>query len=206
MKLSVLSTLALGVAVVTMAACTQTMPRGYKYQDDTPLSSPQPSSPWNDKAVIHDTENMATSTAAWQGAVFDVLDKLKPALPVDGTPIILIAKPPFSAQDIAFDHYLRQGLMQKGMNLTTTTGSAYVLEFDTAPLSEGKAMERAIKEAGYQHVKGASVKGIYLLEARLKQATGAIPAAEAVITAVIPYENAGYTDLTSGPKRKGVND
>ncbi len=101
---------------------TQSMGKGYRYQDSTPLSSPAPSSPWVRSAVIHDTEKMSASTAAWQGAVYELVAQIEPTLPKDGTPINLTSKGAGLTKDInnaSLDHYLRQSLIQRGYNLTT---------------------------------------------------------------------------------------
>jgi hypothetical protein len=109
--------------MLLLSACsTQFMPKGYKYQDDTPLSSPAPSSPWDKSAVISNTENISAQTAAWQGAVYELLEKLEPNLPKDGTPLNLTAAGyglMKEEKDNSLDHYLRQVLLQKGYNLTT---------------------------------------------------------------------------------------
>lgn len=101
---------------------TQSMGKGYRYQDNTPLSSPAPSSPWVKSAVIKDTEKMATSTAAWQGAVYELVAQLEPNLPKDGTPLNLTSTGYGLTVDVdntTLDHYLRQSLIQRGYNLTT---------------------------------------------------------------------------------------
>ena len=118
-------------SLLALSACAaQSYPKGYRYQDDTPLSSPQPSSPWDDKAVIHDTEKMATNTAAWQGAVYELVDKLEPHLPKDGTPLNITAENGLLKGDTsnnALDHYLRQTLIQRGYNLTTISNAGLIL-------------------------------------------------------------------------------
>ncbi len=101
---------------------TQSMGKGYGYQDGTPLSSPAPSSPWVKSAVITDTEKMATSTAAWQGAVYELVSQLEPILPKDGTPLNLTSDEfglMVNVDNTTLDHYLRQSLIQHGYNLTT---------------------------------------------------------------------------------------
>lgn len=80
-----------GGSLLVLAACDPVgtpgwMPNGYRFQDDTPLSSPAPSRPWVDEAAIHDTEKLASNTAAWQGAVFELVEKISPSLPTDGSP------------------------------------------------------------------------------------------------------------------------
>lgn len=103
-------------------ASYQSMPKGYTYQDDTPLSSPAPSTPWDKTAEIIDTEKLGEQNAAWQGAAFELVDKMSPNLPKDGTPLNLSSEK-YSvlkgAMDNSLDHYLRQALIQKGYNLTS---------------------------------------------------------------------------------------
>lgn len=101
---------------------TQSMGKGYGYQDSTPLSSPAPSSPWVKSAVMSDTEKMAAGTAAWQGAVYELVSQLEASLPKDGTPLNLTSEDTGLMVDVnnaTFDHYLRQSLIQRGYNLTT---------------------------------------------------------------------------------------
>lgn len=167
--------LSLGTTALTITACapigaTQWMGRGYKYQDDTPLSSPAPSSPWLDEAVIHDTEKMATNNAAWQGSVYELVDALSPFLPTDGTPLTLTTVAPITAHDTALDHYLRQSLIQKGYNLTTTAGGGTTLTYDAT---------------------GPNKDGNYMLSASLSDSAKK-PLGNASVSAVLPYEKADY--------------
>lgn len=133
--------LAMSCSILLLSACSmQAMPKGYKYQDDTPLSSPAPSSPWNKTIVINNTENISAQTAAWQGAVYELLEKLEPNLPKDGTPLNL-SSDRYSfmkgAKDNSLDHYLRQALLQKGYNLTTIPDAGlhiiYLVERSKSP-------------------------------------------------------------------------
>jgi hypothetical protein len=110
-----------GGSLLVLAACDPVgtpgwMPNAYRFQDNTPLSSPAPSRPWVDEAVIHDTEKLASNTAAWQGAVFELVEKISPSLPTDGSPLFLQEPVVKTAQNQALDHYLRQALMQKGFH------------------------------------------------------------------------------------------
>ncbi len=101
---------------------TQSMPKGYTYQDNTPISSPAPSSPWYRVAAKNNTENISSGTAAWQGAVYELVDKMEPNLPKDGTPLNISSEKSnlmAGAKDNALDHYLRQAFIQRGYNLTT---------------------------------------------------------------------------------------
>lgn len=101
---------------------TQFMGKGYRYQDSTPLSSPAPSSPWIRAAVIGDTQKMAANTAAWQGAVYELVAQIEPTLPKDRTPLNLTSEGSELTRNVdsaTLDHYLRQSLIQRGYNLTT---------------------------------------------------------------------------------------
>ncbi len=163
-------TLTLTTSLVVLSGCTtfapQSMPKGYTYQDNTPLSSPAPSSPWHDKAVITNTENMGTNTAAWQGSVYELMDKMDANLPKDGSPLNLVAEDS-SNQSLAFDHYLRQTLIQKGYNLTTLPKTG-------TPLFYG------VKKAKDAHA--------YVLTTSLKDAKGDKTISSASVNAVLPFE------------------
>ncbi len=197
---------AVGVSLVTLCACSTVsnvlqpnwMPRGYAHQDNTPLSSPAPTAPWSDDAVIHNTDKMAASTAAWQGAVFELLDKATPFIPQDGAPLIVTTVPPYAPLDLSFDHYLRQGLMRKGYTLTTTAGTAPLLVFDIAPLTDASALKTAQSEAGFVAVKEANVNGMYLLSLIVQTPDGKTQTGKAYTTAVFPYENDTTEGWTAG--------
>jgi hypothetical protein len=105
---------------------TQSMPKGYRYQDSTPLSSPAPSTPWVKSAVMSNTNKISSSTAAWQGAAYELVDQMTPVLPKDGTALNLMRKRTHTPYDsvlspyyTSLDHYLRQVLLQQGYTLTT---------------------------------------------------------------------------------------
>ena len=146
------------------------MPKGYTYQDNTPLSSPQPSSPWVTSSVIGNTDTMATNATAWQGAIFELIAAMEPHLPKDGTPLNLSAKTGGTSRDphtLAFDHYLRQGLLQKGYTLTTEPKAGLAITYHIKP----------VKKAA----------NTYFLETTMKT-TNSLVASTAAITAILPHE------------------
>ena len=164
--------LTLGTSLVVLSGCTsffapQAMPKGYKYEDSTPLSSPAPSEPWSNKAVITNTENMATNTAAWQGAVYELVAAMEPNLPQDGSPLNLTADSTSSNQILALDHYLRQTLIQKGYNLTTLPQTG-------TPLFYGIQTDKKT--------------GNFILTTSLKDAKGDKVLSSASVNAVLPFE------------------
>lgn len=170
-------TVSLLAPLLTLSACApqgpnQWVPRGYSHQDNTPISSPAPSSPWLEEAEITDTEKLATSTAAWQGAVFEMIDGLSAALPSDGSPINVETMAPVTNQDLALDHYTRQALMQKNMTLTTTKGIGMTMMLNAEPLTKPEVLKQAKKMEGFEYIGTANVKGAYLLCARLMSADG----------------------------------
>ncbi len=147
------------IAVLSLSACTsvddmprsntrsnflstQSMPKGYRYQDNTPLSSPQPSSPWVNSAVIHDTDKMSSSTAAWQGAVYELVAKMEPHLPKDGTPLNMAPIKDGSPDNNTLDHYLRQALIQRGYNLTTIPDAGLQLSHQVAKSKTDKTNDK----------------------------------------------------------------
>ncbi len=192
-------TLVLSTSLLALAACTpqgpnQWMPKGYTYQDSTPISSPAPTSPWLDEAVIKDTENLAASTASWQGAVFELVDGLQAVLPVDGSPINVKDVPPVINQDLALDHYVRQAMIQKNLTLTTTDGIGLNLLIDSQPLTNADALAQAKTTPNFDYVDGMKLDGIYLLTAKLTDATGTV-LGQSKTVGVFPHEKAEYARL-----------
>lgn len=128
-------------SVLAISACTpqgpnQWIPKGYTYQDDTPITSPAPSSPWVKEAEITNTDALADNTAAWQGATFELLDGLSSVLSSNGSPIYVKQIAPVTNQDLALDHYVRQALIAKNVTLTTSENIAPVLWLDAQPLTQ----------------------------------------------------------------------
>lgn len=159
----------------------QSSPKGYTYQDDTPLSSPAPSSPWIASAVSHDTERMTTNAVAWKGAVFELVGRLEKTLPQNGAPIRVMPEEKWlagtSAHTTSFDHYLRQALIQKGYNLTTQPDAGALVM--------------------YKMTKDAAKKDTYVLTAMSQStsqaASRAVKAGTPVsvpvsVVAILPYE------------------
>lgn len=181
-------------SLVLLTACDPNMPMGwfpvgYTYEDDSPITSPAPSKPWMNEAVITSTEGLAASTAAWQGAVYELLDKAAPAL--GSTPIMLQARPPYTNQKQAFDHYLRQGLLQRGQVLQTMPTGAQVLTYDVLNLSNKETRDWAVAKLGAQAVPGADVPGADMKDVYLLRLTGATGLDEAVV-AVFAGEKTEY--------------
>ncbi|HPQ50641.1 MAG: hypothetical protein KDJ26_04175 [Alphaproteobacteria bacterium] len=191
--------LVLTAALFTLSACAQQspnqwIPRGYSYQDNTPLSSPAPSSPWLKEAEIQDTEKLAASTAAWQGAIFELVDGIQSALPVDGSPVNVKALPPVTNQDLALDHYVRQALIQKGLTLTTTQGIGLTLTINSQPLTNEAALKQAKTVPNFEYVEDMDVKGFYLLTAKLSDSYGTL-LGESKTVGVFPHEKAEYSRI-----------
>ncbi|MDD3019396.1 MAG: hypothetical protein PHX61_00285 [Alphaproteobacteria bacterium] len=191
--------LILSTSLLALAACTpqgpnQWMPKGYTHQDSTPISSPAPSSPWLDEAVIKDTESLASNTASWQGAVFELIDGLQPVLPVDGSPINVRIVPPVINQDLALDHYVRQAMIQKNLTLTTTDGLGLNLLIDSQPLTSPDALAQARTTPNFDYVEDMKLNGIYLLTAKLTDASGSV-LGESKTVGVFPHEKAEYFRL-----------
>ncbi len=185
-------------SLLMLAGCsspfaTGFLPTGYTYDDDTPITSPKPTQPWMDEAVITDTEALGANVAAWQGAVFELVDKLSPKLP-PGQPVALAVVHPVTAQKQALDHYLRQALMQRGVTLVPQEASAALVTYDALPLEKGDTHKLAVDRLGREAVPEAksNMKGIYLLRAVISTSPKALLADEAVI-AVLPGEKTEYS-------------
>ena len=185
-------------SLLMLAGCsspfaTSFLPTGYTYDDDTPITSPKPTQPWIDEAVITDTEALGANVAAWQGAVFELVDKISPKLP-PGQPVALAVVQPVTAQKQALDHYLRQALMQRGVTLVPQEASAALVTYDVLPLEKGDAHKLAVERLGREAVPEAksNMKGIYLLRAVLSTSPKNLLADEAAI-AVLPGEKTEYS-------------
>lgn len=167
---------------------TTWMPHGYKYDDNTPISSPAPTAPWNDDAVIVNTDQLASNQAAWQGAVFELMEKVAPQLsPADG-PIVLLARTPNTNQKQAFDHYLRQSLIQHGLTLATVPGPGPTIVYDVLPMSNEVTREFAAQKLGRDVVFKGDMRGIYLL----RITSVAQPAIDEAVVAVLAEEQSEY--------------
>lgn len=168
---------------------TNWMPHGYKYDDDTPISSPAPTTPWNNDAVLVNTDQLASNQAAWQGAVFELVDKLTGTLSPSDGPIVLLARTPATNQKQAFDHYLRQALTQRGFAITTTPGPGPTLVYDVLPMTSEITREFAAQKLGRDVVFKGDMSGIYLLRAR----TVAQPSVDEAVIAVLGEEQSEYS-------------
>ena len=188
-----------GGALLVLVACDPVgvpgwMPNGYRFQDNTPLSSPSPSRPWVDEAVIHDTEKLASNTAAWQGAVFELVEKISPSLPTDGSPLFLQEPIVKTAQNQALDHYLRQALMQKGFTLTTLPGFGHVLQATAGSLMEMDVLKQAQREDKFEKNSGVDLHDFYRLSLAIVGEKEAVLAKSSVI-ATLPFEKREYLRL-----------
>lgn len=187
-------TILLGGSLLTLAACNSLttpgwIPNGYRFQDDTPLSSPAPSRPWVEGAVIHDTEKLVTNTAAWQGAVFELVEKISPSLPMDGSPLYLRAPAVQSPQNQALDHYLRQALLQKGFTLTTTPGFGPTLQSSADSLTKPNILKLPKREDGFEPIWGTNLEDFYRLSLTVfKGGTGKAVLGKTSVVAALPFE------------------
>jgi hypothetical protein len=175
-------------AVALLSGCstfpTNFMPNGYTYEDDTPITSPGPTTPWLNDAVLVNTDQLASNQAAWQGAVFELVDKVAANLsPADG-PIVLLARTPASNQKQAFDHYLRQALIQRGFAVTTQPGPGPTLVYDVLPMKNEVTREFAAQRLGKDAIFRGNMEGIYLL----RVTSVAQPAIDEAVVAVLAEE------------------
>jgi hypothetical protein len=180
-------------ALALLSGCsvfpTNWMPHGYKYDDDTPITSSPPTTPWNNNAVIVNTDQLASNQAAWQGAVFELVEKLTVRLsPADG-PLVLLARTPATNQKQAFDHYLRQALIQRGFKISSVPGPGPTLVYDVLPMTNEVTREFAAQRLGRDVVFKGNMQGIYLLRVR----TVAQPAIDEAVVAVLGEEQSEYS-------------
>lgn len=184
-------------ATLLLGACsspfsTNWLASGYTHDDDSPITSPRPSQPWDSSAEIKDTEILATNTAAWQGAVFELVDKLLPGLPA-GQPLALQTEGAVTAQKQAMDHYLRQALLRHGVTVTSPGASAATLVYNVRPLGNDEVYALALKRLGPDLVpaRESSRKGFYLLQAGLASGL-AKGSGDELVLAVLPGEKVEY--------------
>lgn len=183
-------------SLALLAACDSTfatnwVPVGYKYQDDTPITTPAPSKPWLNDAVITNTDGISANTAAWQGAVFELIDKMSATVPAG--PVVLVARAPQTAQKQAFDHYLRQTLTQRGYTISTNPKAGTVVTYDAMSLENTAARTWAIKKLGVQAVPGAEVPGADMKDVYLLRVTTAGPViTDESVVAVLAGEKSEY--------------
>lgn len=168
------------------------MPNGYRFQDDTPLSSPAPTRPWVNEAEIKDAEKISANTAAWQASVSELLEKAVPLFPQDNQPFFIRASSSDTAQTQAFDHYLRQALVQKGYVLSTLSGQGHVLVIHVSGLQNAASLGKAVKEAQFEKVPGADLSKLYLLTLSLIGEKGGAASGTASVVASLPFEKAEY--------------
>lgn len=187
----------LTLAVLSLTACgaipTQYMPNGYRYQDDTPLSSPAPSRPWLDEAANPNLEDLGDSTAAWQGAVYELIDPLPGIIPPSGMPITLKTTPPSYVAESSFDHYLRQGLISYGYNVNSDSSApGTVIVYNAMPITNKEALKKAQAKYGKDAVSAKNTKGVYFLTLEVKSADGKTTIFEQSSLGVFPHDKAEY--------------
>lgn len=184
-------------ALMALTACdpglpTNWIPHGYKYQDDSPVTTPAPTQGWVNSSVITDTEGIAASTVAWQGAVFELTDKLSAGLPPGSGPLVLQARQPAgTAQKQALDHYLRQALIQRGYQLSTVPGSGTLVTYDALSLENEGTRDWVVKNLGPEAVPGTNMKEVYLLRATATTPKGE-PLTDQSVVAVLQGEKKEY--------------
>ena len=163
--------LSLGAMLSLLSACSsgntpQWMPRGYANQDDTPLSSPPLSFPWNAN-ISTNLDDMGANSNAWQGAAFDLLDALSPNLIKDGEPLSLSPQTS-SKEDRELDHYLRQALIKKGYTLTNQPITKNIIRCSVTKdnKKDGYNLTAIITEANGRRVTASSVKAALPFESQ----------------------------------------
>jgi hypothetical protein len=181
--------------IVTLTACshepfsTQWMPNGYHYQDNTPLSSPAPSRPWLKEAARPDMNKLADNTAAWQGAVYELINPLPQLVLPQAALVTLKARAPAYPADGAFDHFLRQGLMSYGYTLADAGQAGPILVYDAAPLTNKDIAALAEKKLGV--LPQGDRSGMYYLTLDVIGANGRLLGSQSTL-AVLPNEKGEY--------------
>lgn len=184
------------LAGVSLTACgslpTQWMPNGYRYHDDTPLSSPAPSRPWLKEAENPSLDHIGDNIAAWQGAVYELINPLPGIVPPSRGPISLKSVPPYYAATTAFDHYMRQGLLSYGYTVNPGPGGAVVMTLKALPLDSDANIKIARDKLGKEFVTTADkAKDTYYLTLDATDAKGSVLSHQSTI-AILPHEKKEY--------------
>lgn len=184
------------LAGVSLTACgsmpTQWMPNGYRYHDDTPLSSPAPSRPWLKDVENPSLNDIGDNVAAWQGAVYELINPIPAIVPPSAGAVSLKAVPPHFAATSAFDHYLRQGLLSYGYTVNPGPGGVFVMNYKALPLDSDANLKIARNKLGKEFVtKADQAKDTYFLTLDVTDAKGKIISQQSTI-AVLPHEKKEY--------------
>ena len=115
-----------------LAGCNSTGPNwmanGYKYQDDTPISSPARTSGWFLAAEAEAPAIRYDFDATAEGVAEDILATLDAQILSTETPVFVAPKQRIDSLNAMFDHNLRKGLRAKGYRLANTpVGAAQIL-------------------------------------------------------------------------------
>lgn len=183
--------LGLGMALLCLTSCgtvpTQWMPNGYRYQDDTPVSSPAPSRPWRDNLAHPDLEKIGDRTAAWQGAVYELISPLPQIIPPSSSPVTLVPKSS-NAENAELDHYLRQGLLSYGYTVNPSPDNkGTILSYEATGISSKESKALAARKFGADAVKKGDFKGMDYLTLDILGADGK-PVAHQETIAVLPVD------------------
>ncbi len=170
---------------------TQWMPNGYRYQDETPLSSPAPSRPWVKEAARPNLNKLADNTAAWQGAVYELINPLPGSGLSKVQPLTLRTRAPTYPADGAFDHFLRQGLISYGYQLADAGQAGPTVTYDSAPLSNPAIEKLAREKLGAEVIPAGDKNSIYYLTLDVVSARNRLLGSYATI-AILPHEKAEY--------------
>ena len=184
------------LSVLLLTSCgvlpTQYLPNGYKYQDSTPLSTPAPTRPWMHDADKPNLDNMSENTAAWQGAVYELITPLPGMLPPASTRLALVPPTSPSTADNAFSHYLREALLSYGYRLDEAPmPSNTTLVYHAAPLSNDATLKKVQAKYGKEFVTKEKAKDRYYLTLGVRGANGKIISEQSSI-AILPHEKNEY--------------
>lgn len=186
------SVLSLALLLTSCGAIpTQYVPNGYRYNDNTPLSSPPPTRPWLDEAAKPNLDHLGDNTAAWQGAIYELISPLPAIIPPANGPVSVKAAPPASMADASFDHYLRQGLISYGYAINPVAeDTGVILEYNAEALSKPAVLKKAQAKFGKEFVSTKNLKDMYYLTLKVK--SNKMTITEQATIGVIPHEKDGY--------------
>lgn len=186
----------ISLSVLCLTSCgvvpTQFVPNGYKYHDDTPLSTPAPTRPWMHEADRPNLDNMSENTAAWQGAIYELITPLPGMLPPATTRLALVTKTSASTADNSFNHYLREALLSYGYRIDEAPmPSNTTLVYNAAPLSNEATLKKVQAKYGKEFVTKEKAKDRYYLTLGVQGANGKMLNEQSSI-AILPHEKNEY--------------
>ena len=118
--------------LLTSCANSNWNPDGYRWHDNSSLTSPAQTSGWNNKLEGQPLDRTQSLESVMAGVSADIADSLETRLS-RATPIYLTPKTDINAFTSLLDHNLRGKLSERGFSLSSTPVGSYALSYDVYP-------------------------------------------------------------------------